>query len=241
MSDPEPWRKTGRKAGEDHWVGLGALALLEVSVYDDLGRQQGCGLVQLTERGTEVQPGEGQTWLGKFVSVEDEYYEWWLENTYGQRPIPLHFCQRQAHRCTDETVYRSPIHVDVFRVLPGKSYEKLGWLNGKKKDDAERLMDLSLVSGGRDGIAGPGPARPGTPPPGAGEEVQTGEAGIDGLAAALGANQAEEPPHKKQGATTPKPAKPKEESAREGALKTRGGDLQEVIAQRTAPSQLIAL
>lgn len=81
MSDPEPWRKTGRKAGEDHWVGLGALALLEVSVYDDLGRQQGCGLVQLTERGTEVQPGEGQTWLGKFVSVEDEYYEWWLENT----------------------------------------------------------------------------------------------------------------------------------------------------------------
>ena len=235
MSDPEPWRKTGRKAGDDHWIGLGALALLEVSVYDDLGRQQGRGLVQLTERGTEVQPGEGQTWLGKFVSVEDEYYQWWLENTYGQRPIPVHFCQRQAHRCTDETVYRNPIHVDVFRVLPGNSYEKLGWLNDKKKEDAERLMDLSFVSGGGGGIAGPGPARPGTPPPGAGEEVQTGEAGIDGLAAALGANQAEEAAHKKQVATTAKPAKPKDERTREGALKTRGGDLQEVIAQRTAP------
>ena len=78
MSAPEPWRRTGRKAANDHWLGLERLTLIEVSLYDDGGRQQGRGLIQLQERGTEVQPGEGQTWLSRFVGVEDGYYEWWV-------------------------------------------------------------------------------------------------------------------------------------------------------------------
>ena len=70
MSAPEPWRRTGRKAADDHWLGLEALTLVEVSLYDDAGRQQGRGLLQLQQRGTEVQPGEGQTWLSRFVGIE---------------------------------------------------------------------------------------------------------------------------------------------------------------------------
>eukprot|EP00435_Cladocopium_sp_Y103_P041032 s1263_g11.t1 len=126
-------RKTGRKAADDHWLGLESLALVEVSLYDNGGRQQGRGVIQLQHRGTEVRPGEGQTWLGRFVAIEDGYYEWWVSTTYREQMIPFHFCQRQAQRCPDTTVYREPIHVDVFRLLPGRSYEKLAWLKDAKR------------------------------------------------------------------------------------------------------------
>ena len=41
MSEPEPWRRTGRKAKEDHWLGLAEGVILELAVYDDAGAQQG--------------------------------------------------------------------------------------------------------------------------------------------------------------------------------------------------------
>ena len=45
MTQPEPWRRTGRKAKEDHWLGLEAGAVVEVSLYDDGGQQQGRGVI----------------------------------------------------------------------------------------------------------------------------------------------------------------------------------------------------
>ena len=53
MAEPEPWRKTGRKAGEEHWLGLTPSAVVEVSLYDDAGRQQGRGVVKLQHRAIE--------------------------------------------------------------------------------------------------------------------------------------------------------------------------------------------
>ena len=236
MSAPEPWRRTGRKAANDHWLGLERLTLIEVSLYDDGGRQQGRGLIQLQERGTEVQPGEGQTWLSRFVGVEDGYYEWWVNTTFPTKVVPLHFCQRQAHHCSDTTVYRDPIHVDVFRILPGRSYESLNWLKGVKRDEAEKLIDFSniVVPGG--GGAGSGVPGDGNPPPGPREDVQTGAEGIDGLAAALGSQGGAAPggdrPVAKADARGGE--RPREEKEEKGASPKASG-LQGVIAQRVAP------
>ena len=77
MAEPEPWRKTGRKAGEEHWLGLTPSAVVEVSLYDDAGRQQGRGVVKLQHRAIEDEAGKGQTWRGFFLAIEDGYYEWW--------------------------------------------------------------------------------------------------------------------------------------------------------------------
>ena len=68
MGEPEPWRRTGRKAKNDHWMGLEAGVLVELSVYDDNGAQQGRAVAHLTGRGDEGHIKEGQVWLSRLVA-----------------------------------------------------------------------------------------------------------------------------------------------------------------------------
>ena len=66
------------------------------------------------------------------LGCEDEYYEHWLDSTYGayrvDRRCPLHFCSTHASRCKEAIIYRDIIHVDVFRVLSHEMLEGLAWL-----------------------------------------------------------------------------------------------------------------
>ena len=188
MARAEPWRRTGRKAGNDHWLGLEELSIVEISLYDDQWRQQGRGLIQLERKAVEDE-SEGQTWKGWFLAIEDGYYEWWVGHHYPGKVLPFHFCGRQAHRCTVPTFYRDPIHVDVFRVLPKEAYLELTWLDEAKKDRARGI--LAEHEKAPPGTAVPAPVRPGTgvAVPGgdaAPGEVQEGLEGIQGLAQALG-------------------------------------------------------
>jgi len=189
MACAEPWRRTGRKAGNDHWLGLEELSIVEISLYDDQWRQQGRGLIQLERKAVEDEESEGQTWKGWFLAIEDGYYEWWVGHHYPGKVLPFHFCGRQAHRCTVPTFYRDPIHVDVFRVLPKEAYLELTWLDEAKKDRARGI--LAEHEKAPPGTAVPAPVRPGTGvavPRGdaAPGEVQEGLEGIQGLAQALG-------------------------------------------------------
>lgn len=70
---------------------------------------------------------------GTLPGHQDEYYEWWVNSTYPYTSLPFHLCGRQAHNCKEETYYRQPIHVDVFRVLPGETYLGLGWMTDEKR------------------------------------------------------------------------------------------------------------
>ena len=188
MSKPEPWRKTGRKAGQDHWLGLEVNAILELSLYDDRGGQQGRGLLVLTGRGMEDNEKEGQTWIGWFLAVEDDYYAWWVSNHYPVKSIPFHFCAIQAHRCSVPTLYREPIHVDVFRVLPGDSYQDLKWMDDAKKAQAKSLLEERRRAHLGSGNAAPQSLGEGELRPGGadGAQVEVGPEGIAGLAQALG-------------------------------------------------------
>ena len=125
MAAAEPWRKTGRKAKPEHWVGLAPGVVVEISLYDDRGNQQGRGAIQLKKRGADEEEKEGQTWMGAFLAIEDGYYDWWAKRHFQANwtsGLAFHFCERQTHRCNEPTVYRDPIHVDVFRILPEKTY-----------------------------------------------------------------------------------------------------------------------
>ena len=83
-------------------------------------------------------------------------------------------------------MYRNPIHVDVFRVLPGRSATKVTWL----KDDSKKVVNEALdalksstspdVTPGAPGVGSKGGGGPNV------DAVQSGEAGIAGLARALG-------------------------------------------------------
>eukprot|EP00438_Fugacium_kawagutii_P000277 Skav206174 [mRNA] locus=scaffold3494:124406:139670:+ [translate_table: standard] len=193
MARPEPWRRTGRKAKDEHFLGLGKNVTLEVSLYDDRWMTQGRGIVQLDERAAEDSHGAGQTWKGRFLAIEDDYYEWWVGNTYPYTSLPFHFCARQAHNCREETYYRQPIHVDVFRLLPEDTFASLGWLTDIKKAEAQRRFVAPDPLPAPGGVADPGPAGVGVAA-GAGArdpgEVEIGQEGVDGLARALGGTPA---------------------------------------------------
>ena len=121
MVTPEPWRKTGRKAKDDHLIGLSTGAMVELAAYDDQGRQQGRAVMKLARPGQDQGGSEGEMWIGQFLAVEDEYYEWWAGQTFPDGKVPVHFCIRPAQKCSEATLYRNPIHADVFRILPGRS------------------------------------------------------------------------------------------------------------------------
>jgi hypothetical protein len=230
MTQPEPWRRTGRKAKEDHWLGLEAGAVVEVSLYDDRGQQQGRGVIQLTARAIEDKDTEeGQTWRGQFLAIEDGYYEWWVENTYKMKILPFHFCARQSQQCAVKTLYREPIHIDVFRVIPEDGFLKLSWMTAEKKTEALKVFEAKTEGPGtgaaRPGLSGVGTPGAGAPP----EEVKEGEEGITGLARALGERVKES--SRERGAEEEKPKK--KCPRKEGDDKEEG--LRAVISQRNAP------
>lgn len=180
MGEPEPWRRTGRKAKNDHWMGLEAGVLVELSVYDDNGAQQGRAVAHLTGRGDEGHIKEGQVWLSRLVAIEDPYFDWWHDKTFGGGSVPLHVCGRQAQRCTEETLYRNALHMDVFRILPGRSSLGLSWPSDEEKARLEKIVDSRPI-----GTTPAGPPAGGEPGE-VGEQVATGAEGIQGLAEALG-------------------------------------------------------
>ena len=71
------------------------------------------------DSGEELGDGKGKIHTAQFHAIEDEYFAWWLKNEFKDRP---------ASRRGETTVYRNPIHVDVFRVLPGEAAAKVSWL-----------------------------------------------------------------------------------------------------------------
>eukprot|EP00435_Cladocopium_sp_Y103_P054338 s394_g17.t1 len=222
---------TGRKAKEDHWLGLSQGIVVEISVYDDRGDQQGRAVVQLDWRAIEDGAGEeGQTWKGRFLAIEDGYYRWWVENTYKMKSLPFHFCARQAHRCAVETLYRAPIHVDVFRIVPEDGFLKLSWMTDDLKSQALQVFEPRV---GHPGAGEAPPGGPGVGAPGTGmapEEVKEGEEGIAGLARALGERPKEKAPEPDGDGDQPKKKRPK---LKEDAKK--GDGLQNVISQRKTP------
>ncbi|CAE8685015.1 unnamed protein product, partial [Polarella glacialis] len=134
----------------------------------------------------------GGTWLGKCLAVQDGYYEYWLTQTHGPmkdlRDVPLHFCSVSASRCGVNLIYRDVIHVDVFRMLPGDSALRLGWLSAAQKTFITEVLEgVPVADAGFAAAAGPG-AGAGIPGagPNLGGVVQPGAAGFQGLAAALG-------------------------------------------------------
>ncbi|CAE8627063.1 unnamed protein product, partial [Polarella glacialis] len=188
---PEPWRRTGRQAGEEHFLGLNPMCIIEFPGYDHGQRQQGNLLFLLSAAVGELDR-TGGTWLGKCLAVQDGYYEYWLTQTHGPmkdlRDVPLHFCSVSASRCGVNLIYRDVIHVDVFRMLPGDSAIRLGWLSAAQKTFiAEVLEGVPAADAGFAAAAGPG-AGAGIPGagPNLGGVVQPGAAGFQGLAAALG-------------------------------------------------------
>ena len=235
MSKPEPWRRTGRKAKEEHWFGLERGSILEISLYDDTGKNQGRGVVQLESRTIEDAAEEGQTWRGRLLAIEDEYYAWWVGKTYAYELLPFHFCGRQTHRCNVATYFSKPIHVDVFRVLPEDTCMDLKWLTDAHRDNITQKLESKEASS-IPGTGGPG--KSGVANPGDGQ-VKPGREGIDGLAAALGGPAREEDEAgreelREKEKKEKKKRKAEDEEAKEPASGSRGEGLREVLSKRKA-------
>ena len=233
---PEPWRRTGRKAREDHYTGVEEGILLEIAVYDDHGGNQGRAVVTLSGRGEEEERTEGMTWLGKFLAIEDEYYQWWAQKTFEHRTVIFHLCCRPASRCSVRTPYREPVHVDVFRVLPGDSCLRLAWLKDEHKTAVSAHLVTAAVPVAPGATAPGGIGDRGGEPGGAVEEVQTGAAGIDGLARALDAGQSRRKRKDEDGngEVGPEGEDPKRAKKKEG--EKREQSLEEVLQERKAPA-----
>ena len=180
------WRKTGSSASQSHYEGLSPGVIFEAPAYDDDGRQQGHLILLLVEKDPLKQTIDGELWLGHVLSVQDEYYLWWQESTFGPLSscpkIPIHFCSVPASRCKARTSYHSVTHVDVFRLLEGDAYMKLRWMTSEKKRAFQSMLNGVTVDQGLPEATAP--ASHSDPNP-----VLPGAAGLSGLAAALGASQ----------------------------------------------------
>lgn len=223
----EPWRKTGRKAAPEHLLGITKDVLLEVGLYHDDGTKQGQAIVQVLDVGEEITDGKGRIHTGHFHAIEDEYYAWWLKKEFAGRPVPLHFCMAPASRCGEATVYRNPIHIDVFRVMPGRSALKVNWLKEEDKRMLEDVVNALMASSSSHATPGP----PGVGSRGEGDPaeagVQSGVAGISGLARALG--QKEEKGTGEEGKPT-EPVKKKQKLDKEE--KDSNKELEEILTKR---------
>ena len=179
------WRKTGQRARESHYDGLEVGAWIEFPGYDSRNRQQGNLVAYLVEKGDDRGIGQGRMFEAHVVAVQDGYFDYWVEQTYGtfslERVVPLHFCGVSQSRCPDGTMYRHPLHVDVFRILAKEQVLSVGWLAA---DDKARISAHPGLVGDAPEVGGIPPATTADP---AGFEVQPGLAGIGGLAEALGA------------------------------------------------------
>ena len=237
MAKPEPWRKTGRKAKPEHFLGVSEGVVLEVSLYDNRGCQQGRGVIQLLEKTRGEDEIEGQIWRGRFLCIEDDYYEWWAEQTFGTALVPFHLCERNIQHCTQASVYRNPVHVDVFRVLPLRSYQNLAWMNEARREKANNTFVPPAEPPPGIGRAGAGTPGTGALDPGGGGsghhgggEVETGLDGISGLAAALGSEGRD----RDAGPPAEEKKKRKHASGDEVEKSKRVQDLKRVIAERKA-------
>ena len=192
----------------------------------------------LTGRGIEDNEKEGQTWMAVFLGIEDDYYAWWVTNHYPTKIIPFHFCRRQTHRCTVATLYREPIHVDVFRILPADSFNQLAWMSESKKEQAKKILDERLVSPPGVKASAPRSAGGGTPGPGSadGGEVEEGPEGIAGLAQALGTRGRgpDNMDEKKDGEKSKKKRQAVSQAVEESSDEGQGG-LRDVLNKRKAP------
>ena len=236
MAQPEPWRKTGRKAKPEHFLGITEGVVLEVSLYDNRGSQQGRGVIQLLEKMRGEEEIEGQIWRGRFLCIEDGYYEWWAETVFGRALVPFHLCERNAQQCTQASVYRNPVHVDVFRVLPMRSFESLAWMTDARR---EKINNIYVPPDQpRPGIGGAGAGTPGTGVLDPGRtglheeagEVRPGAEGISGLAAALGSAERERGPDE----AVEEKRKRKHTIDADEEKSKKAGDLKRVIEERKA-------
>ena len=98
-------------------------------------------MAHLTGQGEEGQRCEGHVWLSRLVAIEDPYFDWWHDKTYAGGAVPLHACARQAQRCTQGTLFRNVLHMDVFRILPGRSAMGLKWLSDDEKARIEGIIN----------------------------------------------------------------------------------------------------
>ena len=176
------WRRTSRSAPAGHFEGLVPNVWVEFPGYDDQGRQQGNVLAYIVEAADCRQMSKGMIFHGHVIAVQDGYYDFWIEKTFGDysgtRTVPLHFCKCYASRCSESTMYREPIHVDVFRILEPEHLGYLQWLTDEHKKRLDVYPGLAGVSSLQ--------KTPGDGPVSNGPEIQTGMPGIAGLAAALG-------------------------------------------------------
>ena len=131
------WRRTGARARDAHFDGLEKGTWVEFPGYDNRGRQQGNVLAYLVEAGDDRQAGKGKVFESHVVAVQDGYYDYWAEETYGaytlEGMVPLHFCGSPQASCGDATMYRHVIHVDVFRILPLECVLLVSWLTEEDK------------------------------------------------------------------------------------------------------------
>eukprot|EP00435_Cladocopium_sp_Y103_P011686 s2887_g3.t1 len=180
---PEPWRKTGRKASEDHYLGLTELAVVEAAAYHEDGTRMGHLLLQLLR--SDPLGGDsdgGKSWGGVMLAVEDPYYSWWFESTFGAlkdgKEVFFHFCRQPQHSCSFRGGYADLIHVDVWRILMKDEVLSTRWLRDGARAQVEQLLR-----------APPGNLTAPASPSG---DVQPGAAGITGLRSALEGTPLEE-------------------------------------------------
>eukprot|EP00438_Fugacium_kawagutii_P019691 Skav233093 [mRNA] locus=scaffold3948:8226:9719:+ [translate_table: standard] len=210
---PEPWRRTGRKAGEDHFVGLESGAIIEAAAYHELGGRMGHFVCQVKKKdplGTDKPPG--QTWTGTMLAIEDGYYLWWYEHHIGALKSKVegyfHFCEIPQGDCKSQGGYLNLIHIDVFRILQPDELSKVRWFSAGQKTEAPTLMTWTAPGGEvGDPAAAPSGVRPGA-------------AGVTGLRAAL--ERGPEGALEAEGAEPAQPAAKKRRSE-EPAAKTEAG------------------
>ena len=237
MTSLPRWRKTGRKAPDRHYEGLDRQAWVEIAGLDDNFKQQGSVLVCLTAVGEERDLKHGRVFMGHVIACQDQYYEHWVNTTYGpyriERVAPIHFCHTHAARCNEKTVYRDVIHGDVFRVLTVDMLDGIKWLTPQHK--TRLLAYPEYVAQSKAGLPDPEIENGlGTTP----DEVKTGMPGIEGLAAALGGATAA------LDGTVPEPLlkKPRKEEGHSKSSRCTREELNEEIAARAPrPPQNSAL
>ena len=170
------WRKTGKSASSDHFVDVD-VGLFEATAYGDDDRPQGAMVVAL-ETKPSVPGIDPNVWMGKVLAIEDEFYLWWFEETFGRMAalpdVPFHFCACPQHRCEAKVMLQNVLHIDVFRPLPGKCYTKVRWLPIPAKRLIESFSGSEVLPAG-DGLQNAD-----------GQVFGKGQEGLDGLAAALG-------------------------------------------------------
>jgi hypothetical protein len=199
-------------------------------VYDDHGRQQGTIVVELT-RCEKSEGVEGEIWMTRVKAVQDEYFSWWMSETYVDGEVPVHFCGRRSDHCQVQTAYRHPPHADVFRLIPADSALQLSWLTVEQKQAITQWLKSSgLPEAGPGQVPGPGGGGPGEP-----AAVETGEPGIRGLAAALGSGGAPKAVagNASEGAPGHGLKRKKKEDEDDGSY---GKGLQQKVAARSPPA-----